>query len=198
MKRLILLIALLTSFSAQGAQWIKLSNPSGGDTYYYDRSKLYMSGDEITYWKKIVFLTPQETKKGLAASGLYRERIHCAEHTLKMISYLLYDNNGVVIDYVPDHEASATPVIPDTIGDIFEHSLCALVTQHQAEEKKKKEEEKRKQEEEEKRKQEEQKQNQNCPPSAATTPQPGAPVENAAPTTMPTQTPSTQEMPEKN
>jgi hypothetical protein len=184
MKRLLLFFILCTSLSAQGAQWIKLPGPSGGDTYYYDRSKLYISGDEITYWKKIVFLSPQDTKKGLAASGLYRERINCAEHTLKMISYLLYNGNGGVIEYVPDHEEPATPIIPDTIGDIFEHSLCALVAQHKAEEKRRQEEERQRQEEEEKRKQEEQMKNQNCPPANAV-PQPAPTTDNVAPVSAP-------------
>jgi hypothetical protein len=190
MKRLLLLLALSASFSAQGAQWIKLSSPAGGDTYFYDKSKLYISGDEITYWKKIIFLSPQETKKGLAASGLYRERIHCAEHTLKMISYLLYDGNGGVIDYVPDHEAPATPIIPDTIGDIFERSLCALVTQHQTEEKKKQEEEKQRKDEEEKSKLDAQKQSQNCPAPAKAAPMPAPSVENTVPVPPPAPTPA--------
>lgn len=118
---------------ATAAEWVRVHTPIDGDQYYYDRSKLFISGDEITYWKKVTFRVPQPVKGLLATSGLYRERIHCTEHTLKLISYLLYATDGSMIEYIAAHESETAPIIPDTLGDVFERTACELVRQKQRE-----------------------------------------------------------------
>lgn len=136
MKRifLLLLACLATAPSgANAADWIKIGSPGVGNQFFYDKTKLFIHGDEITYWKKVVFSAPQPFKDKLAASGLYRERIHCAEHTLKLISYLLYAPSGEPVEYVSSAEGEATPIIPDSLGDVFEKALCPLVRQKQKE-----------------------------------------------------------------
>lgn len=131
MKALGLIILLLLSLPVAAAEWVRVRPLAEGDQYFYDRTKLYINGDEITYWKKVAFRMPV-TVKGLAAvSGLYRERIHCAEHTLKLISYLLYAADGNTIEYIAIHEGEAAPIIPDTVGDVFEKTVCDLVRQKQ-------------------------------------------------------------------
>ncbi len=134
MKRALLL--LLTSLSATpsvaiAAEWVKIHTAADQNLYFYDRSKLFLNDDEITYWKKVVFKTPQPFKDKLIASGLYRERIHCAEHTLKLISYLLYTPAGELFEYAPTKEGDPAPIIPDSLGDVFEKALCPLVRQKQ-------------------------------------------------------------------
>lgn len=131
MKQLGLMILLMLSLPAAGAEWVRVHPLTEWDQYFYDRSKLYINGDEITYWKKVIFKTPVTVKGLVAASGLYRERIHCAEHTLRLISYLLYAPDGSTIEYVASHEGEAAPIIPDTVGDVFERNTCALVRQKQ-------------------------------------------------------------------
>lgn len=133
--RLLLLPALLLALTlpASAAEWIRVRTQGDVDQYFYDRSKLFINGDEITYWKKVIFRTPQAVKGQFAASGLYRERIHCAEHTLKLISYLLYAADGNTIEYVAAHESEAAPIIPDTLGDVFEKTACDLVHQKRRE-----------------------------------------------------------------
>ncbi len=126
-----LLLALTLPVFA--AEWVRVRTPGDGDQYFYDRSKLFINGDEITYWKKVIFKTPQAVKGHFAASGLYRERIHCAEHTLKLISYLLYAADGNTIEYIASHENEAAPIIPDTLGDVFEKTACDLVHQKRQE-----------------------------------------------------------------
>lgn len=128
-----LLFAFAASMPAISAEWVQVRTPGEGDLYYYDRSKLFVSGEEITYWKKVIFRTPQPANGQYAASGLYRERIHCAEHSLKLISHLLYSADGRSIEYVANHEGDAAPIIPDTLGDIFEQTACSLVRQRQDE-----------------------------------------------------------------
>ncbi len=127
----LLLLALAMLPSAHAATWIAVPLAPQADLYYYDRSKLFIEREEITYWKKVLFRTPQPTKDGAAVSGLFRERIHCAEHTLRLISYLLSATDGHTIEYVENKEGGAAPIIPDSVGDAFENVLCPLVKARQ-------------------------------------------------------------------
>lgn len=134
MKRALLLaLACLTAAPSVtiAAEWVRIHTAADQSLYYYDRSKLFLNDDEITYWKKVAFSTPQPFKDKLIASGLYRERIHCAEHTLKLISYLLYTPTGELFEYAPTKEGDPAPIIPDSLGDVFEKALCPLVLKKQ-------------------------------------------------------------------
>lgn len=131
MKRLGIILFLLLGQPSHAAEWIKVHTQADGDQYFYDRSKLVISGEEISYWKKVVFKTPVALKGQTASSGLYREHIHCTEHTLKLISYLLYAPDGNAIEYSASHEGDASPIIPDSVGDVFEKTVCELVRQKQ-------------------------------------------------------------------
>lgn len=136
MKRaLLLLVACLAAAPSVtiAADWVKIHTAADQNLYFYDRSKLFLNDHEITYWKKVVFITPQPFKDKLIASALYRERIHCAEHTLKLISYLLYTPAGELFEYAPTKEGDPAPIIPDSLGDVFEKALCPLVRQKQEE-----------------------------------------------------------------
>lgn len=128
-KAFLVIFLLMLALPASAAEWVRVHTSGEGDLYFYDRSKLYINGDEITYWKKVTFRTAQPVKTQFATSGLFRERIHCAEHTLKLISYLLYAADGTTIEYVAANEDEAAPIIPDTLGDIFEKTACELVRQ---------------------------------------------------------------------
>ena len=134
MIRLVLL-ACFAMPTAHAADWARLVQIPGEDQYFYDRSKLVIQGDEVTYWKKVVFKKPQAVKNQPAAWSLMRERIHCTEHTLRLISYLYYAADGTTIEYVADHEKDGTPIIPDTLGDAFERHMCELVKARRAIEK---------------------------------------------------------------
>ena len=136
--RLLLLACLAAAPSVtSAAEWVRIHTAADQSLYYYDRSKLFLNDDEITYWKKVTFATPQPFKDKLIASALYRERIHCAEHTLKLISYLLYTPAGELFEYAPTKEGDPAPIIPDSLGDVFEKALCPLVLKKQAEDRQK-------------------------------------------------------------
>jgi hypothetical protein len=113
--------------AAQGAEWFPLPIGKDVDQYYYDRSKLVISGEEITYWKKVIFRNPQKFKDGRAKSAIYRERIHCKEHTHRTLNYTLYSENGSVLETLATPEAAAEPVQPETVGDQFEKNMCELL-----------------------------------------------------------------------
>ncbi|MDD5240426.1 MAG: hypothetical protein PHG47_01755 [Sulfuricella sp.] len=130
----LLLLALLSAMpGANAAEWEKIDSAAVGDQLFYDKAKLLINDNEITYWKKVVFLEPQPFKDKLAVSGLYREHINCADHTLKLTSYLLYGPAGETVEYAASVEGGDTPIIPDSLGDVFEKNLCPLVSKQQEE-----------------------------------------------------------------
>lgn len=123
-----ILFAVMLLPAAYCAEWFPLPLGKDADQYYYDRSKLVISGDEITYWKKVLFKIPQKFKGGKAKSALYRERIHCKEHTQRTLNYTLYAENGAVLENIATPDAAAEPVQPETVGDQFEKHMCQLLT----------------------------------------------------------------------
>ena len=116
---------MLLAPGAGAADWVWVSTPDAHQ-HYYDRSKVLVDGDQVTYWRRVVFRTPQATKAGTARSAMYRERIDCRAHTGRTLGYLLYGSDGGVIEntYTPD--APAEPVVPDTVGDHYEKLMCGL------------------------------------------------------------------------
>jgi hypothetical protein len=112
---------------AGAAEWFPLPLGKDVDLYSYDRSKLVISGDEITYWKKVVFQNVQKFKGSRAKSAIYRERIHCKEHTQRTLNYTLYGENGAVLETVATPDAAAEAIQPETVGDQFEKSMCQIL-----------------------------------------------------------------------
>jgi hypothetical protein len=125
MRRLVFFFWLAHTPLALAADWARLTIPHTEDHYFYDRSKLVIDNNEITYWKKALFKPPRPVKTQLASSALMRERIDCREHTLRLLSFLYYDAQGTVIEYVAEAEKEGAPIIPETVGDRFEQVLCA-------------------------------------------------------------------------
>lgn len=132
MKKLALAVMLISGH-AFAAEWVPLPNAGSADQYYYDKSKLVIKEDEITYWKKVLFKVPQPMKGKEATIGILRERIHCGEHTAKLMSYLYYTSSGESIDYVAQDDSAPAPIIPDTVGDAFDQVLCPMVWRKQEE-----------------------------------------------------------------
>ena len=130
---LTVLVALLGMNSAWAAEWVALPSAGSADQYAYDRSKLIFRDDEVTFWKKVVFKVPQDLHGKMAASGLLRERINCTEHTAKLVSYLYYSASGDTLEFVTQEESEPAPVVPDTVGDAFERTLCPMVWHRQEE-----------------------------------------------------------------
>lgn len=127
MRSLLTLILQCTvASSAFAADWVRIAIPYTEDIYFYDRSKLVVNGNEVTYWKKVQFTPARSVKNALAKSSLMRERINCHEHTLRLLSFLYHDAQGAQIEYVADAEKEGAPIIPDTVGDQFEQVLCTL------------------------------------------------------------------------
>jgi len=129
---LLLLVVALGWSSARAADWVPVTVAGSSNQYFYDRSKLKILDESITYWQKVVFHTPLEIKGGEAVSALLRERMDCEEHTVLRLAHLYYSANGEVLERDADNVAEE-PIIPDTAGDAFEHVLCPQVWQKQEE-----------------------------------------------------------------
>jgi hypothetical protein len=63
--------------------------------------------------------------------AMYRDSIDCAKHTLRTLGYLLYGQDGAVLENVYTPDAQAGPIIPETVGDRFEVLMCVFVDQAQ-------------------------------------------------------------------
>jgi len=118
--------AALCAAPAQSADWVRVTAPDQNQ-HAYDRTKLFVDGEAITYWRRVVFRTPQPIKGGAARMALYRERIDCRSHTHRTLGYLLYAQDGNIVENVYTPEAAAEPIIPGTVGDRFEELMCVFV-----------------------------------------------------------------------
>lgn len=126
-----LMLALCMPLGAHPADWVRVGAPDQHQ-HSYDRSKLVIEGDEITYWRRVLFRAPQPAKSGVARLAMYRERIDCRLHTHRTLGYLLYAQDGSIIDNVYTPQGPAEPIIPETVGDRFETLMCVFVEQAQA------------------------------------------------------------------
>jgi len=114
---LVFLFQLFLTSSVFAADWVRMDIPYTEDVYFYDRSKLVINGNEVTYWKKVQFMPARNVKNFVASSTLMRERINCREHTLRLLSFLYHDAQGAQLEYVADADKAEAPIIPDTVGD---------------------------------------------------------------------------------
>lgn len=129
MKRAALGLWLLcASVSVHAAEWVRVSTIDVNQ-HWYDRSKIFVNADVVTYWRRVTFRMPQRSKAGLAASALYRERVDCRTHLHTTLGYLLYSKEQAVLENVHTPDANAEPIIPETVGDQFEKLMCSLAPQ---------------------------------------------------------------------
>lgn len=123
-------LAFVCAFVASGllhaADWVRVPS-AGQDLHYYDRSKVTVRGDEITYWRKVVLATPTQVRAGVARSAIYQERIHCRQHTLRTLGWQLFAAEGAALESATTADAEAGPIVPETIGDRFQTVMCELV-----------------------------------------------------------------------
>jgi hypothetical protein len=124
-------LALSLSAAVQAADWVRVGTPDQHQ-HFYDRSKLTIEKDEITYWRRVLFRTPQSARSGKARMAMYRERVDCARHSYRTLGYLLYAQDGAILENVYTPEAPSQPIIPETVGDRFETLMCLIVEQDQA------------------------------------------------------------------
>lgn len=118
--------AAVLSGTLHAADWVRVPSASQ-DLHYYDRSKVTIRGDEITYWRKVVLALPAQVRAGIARSAIYQERIHCRHHTLRTLGWQLFAAEGTALESASTSDAEASPIVPETIGDRFQSTMCDLV-----------------------------------------------------------------------
>jgi hypothetical protein len=129
MNRSTLGLSLLCAMAtAQAAEWVRVSTIDLHQ-HWYDRSKIFVDGDVVTYWRRVTFRTPQRSKAGMAASALYRERVDCRTHLHTTLGYLLYSKEQSILENVHTPDAAPEAIIPETVGDQFEKLMCSLAPQ---------------------------------------------------------------------
>lgn len=128
-RSLAAIAALLASATVvDAADWTRIATV-GVDVHSYDRSKVAIRGDEVSYWRKVVFAAPVRVRAGLARSAIYHERIHCRDHTLKALAWQLFADEGGMLESttVPEADVAAIAIAPETVGDRFQDLMCGLV-----------------------------------------------------------------------
>ncbi|MEX0959661.1 MAG: surface-adhesin E family protein [Burkholderiales bacterium] len=126
MMRCLWLVLILAAGQA-AADWVDIPVTPGAATVAYDSGKLVIEADQITYWRRVQFRMPLPAGEALAWSALYRESIDCARSTLRTLGYLLYAQDGSVIENVYVPEADTVSIVEDTTAAAFEEKLCAIV-----------------------------------------------------------------------
>jgi len=119
--------------AALGAAWVRVAAP-GADELWYDREQLVFSANEITFWRRINFVTPQQFKGFQVISAIYREQINCDEHTLRVHVQVFMSVEGAMVDRVNHSAPEALAIVPDTVGAILSRTLCPMVTQRRTNE----------------------------------------------------------------
>jgi len=117
--------ALLPWQGATAAEWLRVS-ASGADQHFYDRTKVSAAGDDVTYWRKVVFERPVRARGGMVRMAIYRERVSCRDHTLRALAWQLLAEEGALVESSTQPEAEAALVVPETVGDRFLEVMCAL------------------------------------------------------------------------
>lgn len=129
MRRAALLaVALALPSATHAADWVRVE-VDDQHQHFYDRSQLLIEENTIRYWRRVLFRTPQAARTGTARMGMYRESIDCARHTYRALGYLLYAQDGTVLENVYTPDAQPEPIVPKTVGDRFEALMCLLVDQ---------------------------------------------------------------------
>jgi len=120
------LAGTLCAPALQAGDWVQVSAPDQHQ-HAYDRTKLFVEADSMTYWRRVIFRTPQSSTGGPVRMAMFRERIDCRSHTHRTLGYLLYAQDGSIIEnrYTPD--AAEEPVIPETVGERYEQLMCMFV-----------------------------------------------------------------------
>lgn len=124
----ITIAGMLATATVTAADWVRIA-AAGADQHFYDRSKLSVRGDEIGYWRKVVFARPVKARSGTARLALHQERINCRDHTLRGLAWQLYAEEGAMLDSATQSDAEAVAIVPETIGDRFQAVMCELVVQ---------------------------------------------------------------------
>ncbi|MBC7781460.1 MAG: hypothetical protein H7125_15295 [Proteobacteria bacterium] len=114
-----------------GAAWVRVTAP-GVDELWYDREKLVYSGNEVAFWRRVIFNVPQQFKTFQVRTALYREQINCDDHTMRVHAQVFQSVDGMMVEHVNYAAPESASIVPDTVGDALWRALCPMVAQRRA------------------------------------------------------------------
>ncbi len=124
------MLALLFSVHyVQAEDWVEIDPTSDGDAQAFDRGKVHIEGDGISYWRKVEFRMALPVRSALAQSGLYREHIDCGDQRMRTLGYLYYAADGAIIENVYSPDAPAVEILEGSPAGQLADVLCSMVVQ---------------------------------------------------------------------
>lgn len=112
-----------------GTTWVILRGPDKDVQHAYDRDRLRIEGQNITFWRRIRFKKPQSSEFGEVGRGIYQERIDCQNQTLQTLFVGLYDaQRRPILERSMAEATQSAIILPESIGELFQTILCRYAT----------------------------------------------------------------------
>jgi hypothetical protein len=125
----VMLVLLFSVQCAHAEDWVEINPTSDGDAQAFDRDKIYIEGDGISYWRKVEFRMALSVRSELAQSGLYREHIDCGDQRMRTLGYLYYAAGGAIIENVYSPDAPPVEILEGSPAGQLADVLCSMVVQ---------------------------------------------------------------------
>lgn len=130
MKKLILLLTLISTSAM--AEWtaITISDSDNPDIYYIDKQTIKKEGGKATSWMMVNYAEPREFSSGqFYLSAKNKILYDCKNDIHKLLSTVLYEKSyggGKVINMFnqPANVAEDLSIVPDSIGDKLMKAAC--------------------------------------------------------------------------
>ena len=131
MKKIILAVAMIASFSAYATQpnWVSVST-SNDVIFFIDTNSIQREVGKVTFWEYAIFTTPavsSDWEKSVGTAGVMAYKVQyamqCTAHTMQQLASVQIGLNGKTIgsDSGPDKSAS---IVPNSVGDEMQHFVC--------------------------------------------------------------------------
>jgi len=122
--RLIFLVYVLPSVS-MATTWVMLRGPDKEVQHAYDRDRLRIDGQNVTFWRRIKFRKPQSSEFGEVSRAIYQERIDCQNQMLQTLFVGLYDERRhPLLERGMSEVNQSTVILPESIGELFQTAVC--------------------------------------------------------------------------
>lgn len=133
MKLIILISILFIGQKSVCQDWVSVGTDTEGTKYYTKSTYVSKDGENIKIWtkqelKKTTIKKNGKTLTYLNAKELQLLVIDCTEKRIKIISKIVYNSQGNVVDNwtLKDYEQEWVDVVPDSMGEAMLQKICEL------------------------------------------------------------------------
>ena len=117
---LFVIVSLLLSISAEGADWKYITKNTEGDMFYINTESIkHISETVVRAWIKTVYKKPKLSDSKELVEALTYEEYDCAEIKFNIIQII---NRYSDIFFYPEEDWN--DIAPDTIGSAIHNYLC--------------------------------------------------------------------------